>query len=203
MRRISLVITVLLCTSTLGFALEVHGSGHAAGFAPSDTIRLHVEGTKAYYQQVVKVDSSIKLSSIYTRTLEFMAAKNFQQNYGYEQEGKLIFTTTQDLNENANFTDNDNDNPEPYTVQFSITVDMKNGRYRYTITNVVFYLPTDNGNRKLSLYEVYQKEGDDQPRRISKDAKKLIDSFERYLGTLTQELYDEIEHKAAIYNSKF
>ncbi|MBS1527324.1 MAG: hypothetical protein JST19_16850, partial [Bacteroidetes bacterium] len=60
-----------------------------------DTIKLHVEGTRAYYQQVVKVDSNIRLSSIYTRVLEFMAAKNFQQNYGYEQEGKVIFTTTQ------------------------------------------------------------------------------------------------------------
>ncbi|HVV54841.1 MAG TPA: hypothetical protein VHC47_05935 [Mucilaginibacter sp.] len=168
-----------------------------------DSVHLQVIGTNAYYQKVVKVDSNIRLSSIYTRTLEFMATKNFQQTYGYEQEGKLIFTTTQDLNENTEYNDSYDDDPEPYTVQFSIIIDMRNGRYRYTIRNVIFYLPTDNGNRKLSLYEIYQKETSGDSRRIMKDARKLKDSFEKYLVSLTGELYTEIEHKAPIYNSKF
>jgi hypothetical protein len=201
MKKLLLIICVLVLPF-LSLA-QNEGVAHNAPSASTDTIKLSVEGTNAYYQHLVKVDSNIKVSTIYTRTLEFMAAKNFQQNYGYEQEGKLIYTTTQDMNENAVYNDSDNDNPQPYTVQFSIIIDMKNGRYRYTVKNVIFYLPTDNGNRKLTLYEVHQKEGDDQPKRVSKDAKKLIDSFEKYLGSLTFELYTEVEHKASIYNSKF
>jgi hypothetical protein len=190
----------LVLSAITGYAQQ--GTIHTAVTLPLfDSVKLRVEGNDAYYQQTIKVDSNIRLSSIYTRTLEFMATKNFQQNYGYEQEGKLIFTTTQDLNQNINT--GDDDNPQPYTAQFSIVIDMKNGRYRYTIRNVIFYLPTDYGNRRLTLYEVYQKENPDQPRRVIKDAKQLIASFERYLIALNTELYTEIEHKAGIYNPKF
>src|SRR5579862_9476882 len=80
---------------------------------PQDTIKLQIENTNAYYQKTFKVDSNVKISIIYLRALQFMAAKNFQQNYGYEQEGKMIFTSTQDLNKNATISDNNNDDPDP------------------------------------------------------------------------------------------
>jgi hypothetical protein len=168
----------------------------------TDSVRLQIEGNNAYYQKTIKVDSDIKVSMIYLRALQFMAAKNFQQNYGYEEEGKLIFTTTQDLNINPVTTGNDLDNVEVYTVQFAINVDMKNGRYRYTIHNVVFYRPTENGNSRLTLYEMYQK-ANGETKWVAKDAKKVIASFERYLETLTAEVYEGIEHKSAIYQPKF
>ncbi len=167
-----------------------------------DSVKLKVDSNTAYYQKTVKIDSNIKISMIYLRTLQFMSAKNFTQNYGYEEEGKMIFTTTQDLNANAVFN-GDNDDPNPYTVQFAITIDMKNGRYRYTISNVIFYLPTLNGNRRMTLYELYDKETGNEPRRIQRNAKTIVDSFEKYLVRLTGELYTEIEHKAVIYNTKF
>ena len=177
-------------------------AGNSGRPAPADSIKLRVDGNTAYYQGTVKVDSDIRVSAIYLRALQLMAAKNFTQNYGYEQEGKLILTTTQDLNANAAFG-GDNDDPDPYTVQFAITLDMKNARYRYTISNIIFYLPTQSGNRRMTMYEIYQKAVYGDSRRIQKSAKLLIDSFERYLLSLTGELYAEIEHKAAIYDSKF
>src|ERR1700761_2048888 len=66
----------------------------------NDSIKLKIEGNTGYYMQSVKVDSGITEHKIYMRTLEFMAGKNFQQNYGYDEEGKLICTTVQDLNTN-------------------------------------------------------------------------------------------------------
>ncbi|HEX3383724.1 MAG TPA: hypothetical protein VHS53_00980, partial [Mucilaginibacter sp.] len=46
--------------------------------APSyalDSVKLITDSNHtAYYQKIVKVDSTIKLSTIYTRVLEFMAA---------------------------------------------------------------------------------------------------------------------------------
>lgn len=168
-----------------------------------DSVKLIIDSNHmAYYQKVVKVDSGIKLSTIYTRVLEFMAARNFQQTYGYEQEGRLIFTTSQDLNMNPNYG-GDNDDPQTYSVQFSITIDMHNGRYRYTVNNVTFYLGSQSGNRRMPLFELYQKETNGESRRIEKDMKKIADSFERYLATLTTDLHIEIEHKAPIYNKKF
>ena len=175
-------------------------TGQAA--AVTDTIKLTVDNMSAYYQKLFKVDSNIKISTIYVRALQFMAAKNFQQNYGYEQEGKMIFTTTQDLNVTPGSVE-PNEDMDPYTVQFAFTIDMKNGRYRCTISNVTFYLPTDFGNRRVTLYEVYRKEIGNESRRITRNAKQLVDSFERYLVDLTNNLYTEVEHKAPIYNPKF
>jgi hypothetical protein len=168
-----------------------------------DTVSLRVDGSSAYYQKVVKLDSGVKVSNIYIRVLQFMAAKNFQQTYGYDQEGKLIFTTTQDLNINpVNITD-ENDMVEQYTAQFSITLDMKNGRYRYTIQNVVFFIPEGSGNRRLTLYDMYQKMMNKDSKRIARNAKSLITSYERYITTLTTELHQDIEHKSAIHNNMF
>src|SRR5258708_11362309 len=135
---------------------EVNSSVNNQG----ETVKLQIDNNNAYYQKVIKVDSNIKVSMIYARALQFMASKSFQQNYGYEEEGKLIFTATQDLNTNANFSGTEDDSPNPFAAQFAITLDMKNGRYRYTIHNVVFFVPTDNGNRRVTLYEMHQKSVD-------------------------------------------
>jgi hypothetical protein len=167
-----------------------------------DSVGLRIDNTNAYFQKTFKVDSNIKISTIYTRALQFMAAKNFQQNYGYEQEGKMIFTTTQDLTTTPG-TAEPSDDMDPYTVQFAFTIDMRNGRYRCTISNVTFYLPSDYGNRRMTLYEVYEKETSNESRRITRNAKMLVESFERYLVYLTNGLHAEVEHKADIYNSKF
>ncbi len=169
----------------------------------TDSVKLQVDGNNAYYQKVVKVDSNITESMIYGRALQFTASKNFQQNYGYEEEGKLIFTTTQDLNINTVYVGDDNDVLDPYTVQFALTLDLKNGSYRYTIHNVLFYIPEANGNRRETLYDVYMKATNTESKRVAKNAKKLIESFERYITTLTGELYDGIEQKSLIYKSKF
>jgi hypothetical protein len=168
---------------------------------PTDSVKLQIDGNNAFYQKTVKVDTSV--SFIYLRALQFMAAKNFQQNYGYQEEGKLIFTTTQDLNTNELTNGYDLDNVDVFTVQLAITIDMKKQRYRYTIHNVVFFRPTENGNRRLTLYDMYQKETNGDSRGVKKDAKKIIDAFERYISTLTKELNESIENKLAIYNPKF
>jgi hypothetical protein len=182
-------------------------AAHAQGNKPTDTsadsIKLKVEGNNAYYQHTVKVDSGITENKIYLRALEFMAGKNFQQNYGYDEEGKLICTTTQDLNINPFSASGDVDPVDPFTVQFAITVDMKNRRYRYTINNVVFFIPSETGNRRLSLYEVNQMANNTESRRVAKNTQKLISAFESYIGTLTNELYQAIEQKRQMDNTKF
>ena len=166
-----------------------------------DSVKLTIEGNYAFYQGKVKVDS-LPEGLIYIRAVQFMAAKNFQQNYGYQEEGKMIYFTTQDLNVNAVYVGDEDDVLNPYTVQFSMILDLKNGSYRYTINNVVFFRPDGNGNKRETLYDIYLKATNTNSRRVAKDAHKLLDSFEKYLNTLTSELYDGIEQKPSIY-SKF
>ncbi|HTI57989.1 hypothetical protein [Mucilaginibacter sp.] len=165
-----------------------------------DSIRLQIDSNMAWYQKTFKTDSDIKVSKIFLRALQFMAAKNFQQNYGYEPEGKMIFTTTQDLNptQPGNY-----DELQIYTVQFAVTIDIKNARYRTTIHNVTFYLPSETGNRRLTLKEMNQRAVFGSSRSVRKEAARIMESFERYLVGLTNELYVEVEHKAIIYDPKF
>jgi len=186
-----------------GYAQDEAGKNSAIPMPQGDSVIIKIDGNTAYYQKSVKVDTSIGVSLIYLRTLQFMAAKNFQQTYGYEQEGKEIFTTTQDLNTNPFTIGNYSDNIDPFTVQFAVTVDMRKQRYRYTIHNVTFYRPTETGNLRMSLYEVYLRATNGDSRSIKKDSKKVIDAFERYISSLTAELRESIDHKAMIYNTKF
>jgi len=199
----SLAITVKAQEETVPRAYYVDHNKKAAAVRILDSVQLVTDSNgMAYYQKAIKLDSTIKLSTIYTRVLEFMAARNFQQTYGYEQQGKLIFTTSQDLNMNANYG-GENDDPETYSVQFSISLDMRNGRYRYTINNVLFFLGSQSGNRRMPLYNLYQKVLNGDSRRMQKNTRNLLESFERYLVGLTTDLHTEIEHKAPIYNQKF
>lgn len=179
-----------------------HQADRSVRLPPSDSVKMTIDGTNAYYQQVIKADTGIAVSAIYIRALQFMAAKNFQQNYGYEEEGKLIFTSTQDLNTNV-FSTGNSENVDVFTVQFAITIDMKKQRYRYTIHNVLFFRPTETGNQRLTLYEMYLRETNGESRYIKKDAKKIIDAFEHYIGHLTAELKESINHTAVIYDTKF
>jgi hypothetical protein len=172
-----------------------------AGSGQADSVKLIVNGNYAYYQKTIKVDS-LREGPMYVRAVQFMAAKNFQQNYGYQEEGKMIYFTTQDLNINEVYVGDDDDALDPYTAQFSVTLDLKNNSYRYTIGNVIFFRPNGDGNKRETLYDMYLKATNTGSRRVAKDARKLIDSFERYLNTLTGELYDAIEQKPSIY-SKF
>jgi hypothetical protein len=184
------------------FASASFAANAATAISPPDSVKLRVDGIHCYYQKVIRTDS-ISEGMIYARAVQFMASKNFTQNYGYEEEGKLIFTTTQDLNINPVYAGDDDDIVDPYTTQFAITLDMKNGSYRYTINNVVIFIPTANGNKRETLYDVYVKATNNDSRRVAKEAKKLIASFERYISSLTDELYENIRQKSAIYNSKF
>jgi len=170
--------------------------------APADSVHLIVDGNTAYYQKVVKADS-IPEGLIFSRALLFFAAKNFQQNYGSESEGKLIFNTTQDLNINPVYIGDESDEVEPYTVQFAITVDMKNNRYRYKISNIVIFRPTETGNKRLTMYEEYQKATNQESRRVQRDAQKVITSFESYIGSLTAELYKAIKPQSMVYDTNF
>jgi hypothetical protein len=169
----------------------------------ADSVKLQVDSGHVYYQKVVKVDSGISEGKIYIRAIQFMASKNIQQNYGYQEEGKLIFSTFQDLNINRVYVGDDNEQLQPYSAQFAIIIDIKNRRYRYTINNVVFFLPTENGNKRETLDEVYAKATNTDSRRIAREAKNLIVSFERYITTLTNELYEGIEQKSAMRRADF
>jgi hypothetical protein len=200
--------TLLICIGLtfitfIGYAQDETGKNSSVVMPQGDSVIMKIDGTNAYYQKTVKVDTGIGISLIYLRTLQFMAAKNFQQTYGFEQEGKEIFTTTQDLNTNPFTIGNYSDNIDPFTVQFAITVDMKKQRYRYTIHNVTFYRPTETGNLRMSLYEMYLRATNGDSRSIKKDSKKVIDAFEKYISSLTAELRESIDHKAMIYNTKF
>lgn len=167
-----------------------------------DSVHLSIDGKTLYYQQTVKVDSNLTIPVIFLRLQEFGAGKNFQMNFGDDRLGRVIFTTTQDLNENG--PEDDNDGVDAYSAQFSITVDIKKGRYRYTINDVVFFVPTGTGfNRRMTLYDMYQKTTGANSKRVAREAVKFMGSFDKYLSLLTNEMHQAVQHKDKIYNPVF
>jgi len=203
--RLTLISALTFCNI---FASEgkVHGpaiSDKITYYAINDSVKLKVDSNHVYYQSVVRVDSNITEPLIYLRALQFMASKNITQTYGYQEEGKLIFATTQDLNINKVYVGDENEAIQPYTVQFSIILDLKNRKYRYTINNVLFFLPTETGNKRETLDELYEKATNTDSRRIAREAKNLITSFERYITALTNELYEAIEQKSPMNKADF
>jgi hypothetical protein len=194
MKKIILVITLVLgCTALSGY-------GHTL----TDTITLKTDSdNNVYYQKTVNIAGNTNVELMYDRLLQFMATKNFTQTYGDDQKWKFIFTTTQDLNINRARVGDDDDPIIPYTVQFAITVDLRNGRYRYTVNNALFFIPTVTYNKRETLYDIYVKANNNYDKRVAKDANALLASFERYLEQTTNELHQKIEQRSAMYNSNF
>lgn len=162
--------------------------------AQTDTVKLLYDGKHVYYQKVINVDG-ISEAEIYLRAVQFMALYNMQQTYGNQQEGKLIFTTTQQLN---NF-DFPTDKSTQYTVQYAITLDMKNGRYRYTINSTIFYY-NDN---TLTFYDLYSAANNGLRNNANLLGKTMLASFEVYLNTFVNDLNENIINKAVTSNSNF
>jgi hypothetical protein len=197
---ISLAFALVTCT---GFASNGYSPIYKTDYQSDTIIKLKTDSNRnVYYQNIIKVDKSITVDLVYSKVVQFMAAKNIVQNYGYQQEGKLIFTTSQDLNLNPNYVGDDGDIVQPYTAQFAIIIDLKPGSYRFTVNNVVFYYPTQNGNKRETLLDVYVKATDTNSKRIARNGQYIIAAFERFLTTFTYELKQGVEQKAVIY-SKF
>ena len=150
----------------------------------TDSVKLIVEGNNAIYQKTVILDSNITVPAIYIRAIQFMASKNITQTYGYQEEGRLIFSTFQDLNINKVYVGDDNEILQTYSVQFAITLDIKNKRYRYTIHNMLFFIPTEYGNKRVNMFELYQKATNTDSRRIAKEAKKMIEDRKKAIDNL-------------------
>jgi len=166
--------------------------------APADTVKLLYDGKNTYYQKVVMVDT-ISEASIYLSAIEFMASKNFTQNYCDQDEGKLIFTSSQDLN----ISGYDSTQPNLYSVQFAIVLDMKNGRYRYTINSATFFY----NNIRWTLFDIYAAAYNAQLNAQSKVnarfGKAVLTSFNAYLSSLLTEMNEDITHKSITGNSNF
>jgi len=197
------ILTLLLMFSAgITFANDYHSSSSQKNLM-SDTIRFKVDTNRnIYYQGAVKLSKNLTVDVIYTRIVQLMAAKNIQQNFGYQQDGKLIFTTSQDLNINPNYVGDDNDNVIPYTVQFAIIIDLKPGSYRYTINNIVLYFPTQTGNKREPYFDLYLKATDTNSKRVARNAQNIMNALEHYLAAFSSDLRQGVEQTSPMY-SKF
>jgi hypothetical protein len=195
-------LLLIFALASASFSAVANDGTLSTAGAQADTMKLQVDNRDAFYKQTVKADS-LSVDLIFNRTIQFMAAKNFTQTYGYEEEGKLIFTTSQDLNINPVYVGDDNDIIDPYTAQFAVILDIKPGVYRYIITNVVFFHPAGSFSKRETLLDIYSKATNTESKRVARNAQKLISSFEKYLHTLVDDLYQGIEQKSVMYSSKF
>lgn len=135
-----------------------------------------VEDRYLYYSDVVKLDSSYTTSLLYTNAklfLKKLALINTKVT-GDDQAAGLL---TADIEEPATFKTQTGLSDDSMTMKYSIKLEIKKGRYRYTIDNIII-ITTEKGGKKTSstLYDL-DKDRDGGVLRLGR-AKRILKAMD-------------------------
>ncbi|MGZ3751491.1 MAG: DUF4468 domain-containing protein [Mucilaginibacter sp.] len=119
-----------------------------------------VEDRYLYYSDVVKVDTTFTTTDLYKDAKLFivkMALTNTKITTD-DQKGGMVAV---DIEEPGSYkTQTGLGDDEPMTLKYSIKIEMKQGRYRYTIDNIlVTYPDKDNKPTVHTLYDMDKEKG--------------------------------------------
>lgn len=148
-------------------------------------IELKTDSSIGYYQEVVKLDTSYTETMLYKRAKQWVSStltsNSIQLNYDSMSEGKLIFTSEQNLYIPQGV------GTLPFIVRYAFTLEIKDGRYRYTINNIEFGFTTllfSHGERQ----PIYQEWKDCNFGKNYNNHYKRIYALENHLMALTDAL---------------
>lgn len=156
--------------------------------AQKDTLFYKVDtaGQIAYIQDVFKLNTSLNKSELFKRSKQFIASNvtssSLQLNYDNVDDGKLIFTQTQNLLIPQGV------GSLPYEVKYTFTIEVKDAKVRYTVNNIEFAYKTIVGSilKRVTAYdEWYECKGG---KRYNNDTKRLFSLQDHILG-LANNLY--------------
>ncbi len=118
-----------------------------------------IEDRYLYYRDVVKVDTSFTINDLYKDAKLFitkLALTNTDVTYDNATEGTVIV----DIEEPATYSTQTGIGSDPMTLKYTFKIEMKKGRYRYTIDNIfITFMDSDNKNIVHPLYDVDKDKG--------------------------------------------
>lgn len=117
------------------------------------------ENKYLYYENVEQVDTSLTISDLYKNAKLFLT-KLAIPDIKITADDKTGGLVSADIEEKAKFKTQTGIGSAPMTLKYSIKLELKKGRYRYTIDNIVItFLDKDDRNTAHTLYELDKDRG--------------------------------------------
>ena len=124
----------------------------------SDAFNYKTEDRYLYYGGVVQVDTSFTVNDLYKDSKLFLtklALPNIKTTTDDPKEGTVVAY----IEEPATFKTQTGIGTVPMTLKYNIKLELKKGRYRYTIDNILVNFEDDDKNVDHTLYDLDKGKG--------------------------------------------
>jgi hypothetical protein len=118
-----------------------------------NTFGYKVEDRYLYYGDVVKVDTSFTVSDLYKDAKVFFAKLNLP-NIKFTTEDEKAGLIIASVEEPGNYNSQTGVNNQPMDLKYTLKLELKKGRYRYTFENIVVNFPEGSQDTPHSLYDL-------------------------------------------------
>jgi len=112
-----------------------------------------------YYSNIVQVDTSFTVSDLYKDAKLFitkMALTNAKITADDKTEGLVAV----DIEEKSTYKTQTGIGSDPMTLKYSIKLELKKGRYRYTIDNILITFEDKDKDNKETVHTLYELDQD-------------------------------------------
>jgi len=123
-----------------------------------DPFSYKAEDRYLYYGDVVKVDTSFTLSDLY-KDARLFVTKLALVNTKITTDDATGGTVIADIEEPGTYKTQTGIDDQPMTLKYTIKIEMKKGRYRFTIDNIVVSYEDDNKTSSHALYDLNKEKG--------------------------------------------
>jgi len=126
--------------------------------AKQDPFNYRAEDRYLYYSDVVKVDTTFTILDLYKDAKLFvtkLALINTQVTTDDSDSGTVIA----DIEEPATYKTETGIGDEPMTLKYTLKMEMKKGRYRYTIDNIQISYTDDDKTQYHTLFDMDKEKG--------------------------------------------
>lgn len=104
-----------------------------------------------YYNDVVKTDTSFTITDLY-KDAKLFITKLAITNINVTTDDKVGGTVIAEVQEPATFKNATSLGNEPMTLKYTIKLELKKGRYRYTFDNIIITYEDNDKNTPHTLY---------------------------------------------------
>jgi hypothetical protein len=118
-----------------------------------NTFGYKVEDRYLYYSDVVKVDTSFTVSDLYKDAKVFfvkLSLPNIKFNTDDDKGGLIIAS----VEEQGAYKSQTGVGDQPMTLKYTLKLELKKGRYRYTFENIVVNFEENKQDTQHTLYDL-------------------------------------------------
>ena len=126
--------------------------------AKQDPFNYRAEDRYLYYQDVVKVDTLLTVSDLY-KDAKLFITKLALTNTKITTDDATGGIVVADIEEPATYKTQTGIGDEPMTMKYSIKLELKKGRYRYTFDNIQISYADDGKTQPHALYDIDKEKG--------------------------------------------